>query len=233
MIASTGMTQAAGVKKKKRSAWLWIGCGCLLFLLIVVLVVALAIGWAFRRMAHFAEDMANPEKARERVYEVLDSPELPPGYYPLAGIKFFKFFELAVISDTPQNSDQDRKSVFVYVNGGSWMKNSLDENWYEDLQQSTSGNMDVDLGDEIGSGQLTVGDLGVDYTAHRGSVRFQSSRMNGVVTAMLFHCPQDNRARLGLWLTPEPENAEAAPAGAADPAAIERFLGSMSLCPGP
>jgi hypothetical protein len=227
------MTQAVGVKKK-RSPWLWFGCGCGCFVLIVLISLAVLMVWATRRMANFASDMADPEKMRERVYEVLDSSEIPDGYYPLVGLKIPLVLQFAVISDAPHDADEgERTSMFLYLDGASWMKSGFSETWYDDVAQSTSGNLDVDVGAPLSSGDLTVGDLDVQYTSHRGSVRIEDNRLSGIVTAMVFECPQDSRARFGLWLVPERE-AEAGGDPSAlphDAATIERFLGTMSLCP--
>ncbi|HEX2225412.1 MAG TPA: hypothetical protein VHN15_14520 [Thermoanaerobaculia bacterium] len=57
-----------------------------------------------------------------------------------------------------------------------------------------------------------------------------------LVALLQIKCPQDNRARMGIWFTPDPAPGQptegAAFAGSpADPQAIERFAGHFQFCP--
>ncbi|HEY4573730.1 MAG TPA: hypothetical protein VIJ26_07205, partial [Thermoanaerobaculia bacterium] len=61
---------------------------------------------------------------------------------------------------------------------------------------------------------------------------------NGVVTMVLPQCP-DDRLRFGIWIGPAPAGSEGKPVAeadyqgtAADPAAMQEFLGHFRLCGG-
>jgi hypothetical protein len=100
------------------------------------------------------------------------------------------------------------------------------------------GNVNVESDEVIRNGQLTAGEAKLAYTARRGKVTTNGENRDGLFTFFLATCPDDKKARIGIWFAPDPARgqpvAEADWTGTpADPAALESFTSHFRFCDGP
>jgi len=100
------------------------------------------------------------------------------------------------------------------------------------------GNVNVESDEVIRNGQLTAGAAKLSYTARRGKVTTNGEDRDGLFTFFLTTCPDDEKARIGIWFAPDPEPgrpvAEVDWTGTpADPAALQSFTSHFRYCDGP
>jgi hypothetical protein len=99
------------------------------------------------------------------------------------------------------------------------------------------GNVDVRTEENIRRGTVEVGGHTVLYAANRGDIRQRrGERKAGIVTMLMPQCPGVDAVRFGLWFTPDPSPEKPIAEvdwtrTAADPAAIQQFLGHFQVCP--
>jgi hypothetical protein len=100
------------------------------------------------------------------------------------------------------------------------------------------GNVNVESDEVIRNGQLTAGGAKLSYTARRGKVTTNGEDRDGLFAFFLATCPDDEKARIGIWFAPDPEPgrpvAEVNWTGTpADPAALQSFTSHFRYCDGP
>ena len=100
------------------------------------------------------------------------------------------------------------------------------------------GNVNVESSEVIRNGQLTAGAAKLSYTARRGKVTTNGEDRDGLFTFFLATCPDDEKARIGIWFAPDPARgqpvAEVDWTGTpADPAALQSFTSHFRFCDGP
>lgn len=100
------------------------------------------------------------------------------------------------------------------------------------------GNVNVESEEVIRNGQLEAGGARLAYSARRGQVTTQGESRDGLFNLFLATCPDDEKARIGIWFAPDPDPgkpvAEVDWTGTpADPAALQDFAGHFRFCDGP
>jgi hypothetical protein len=193
--------------------------------------------------------MTDPVKREAKVKAVLPYEQLPPGYYPAFAMSMpLGFMEMAMLTDHDSGSGrvsqefEERGFMFMSMrqmrDNKEKMKRFLrgeapppkDSGWYQT-------NVRFDPKVNIRRGTVTVNGTEVLYSANRGDIRRKHGEdRHGIVTMLMPECPHDSRLRFGLWFGPDPAVdkpvAETDFTGtAADPAAMQEFLGHFQLCP--
>ncbi len=100
------------------------------------------------------------------------------------------------------------------------------------------GNVNVASDEVIRNGRLTAGGAELAYSARRGMVTTNGDDRDGIFTMFLANCPDDKKARIGIWFAPDPEPDRAVDevdwtGTPADPAALQSFAGHFRFCDGP
>lgn len=234
---------------KSVPAWAWVGCGCAGAILAIVAGVAGLGFWGASQVRELSEGMADPEKRRENVLEVLGATELPGGYHPVVGLSVPFVFDLAILSSAPvepeaieSESFQLGNEGFLYVRfpgftGDDPALRDFLEGTGDDPEVLKDTNVDLELEERVSQGALSREDDEILWACHRGSVAMEQggSAARGLVTLMLFDCDSDERRRIGIWFGPDPASGMAAEAldlagSVGEGEAIERFLLPIRPC---
>lgn len=242
------------VSKKPRVPWRDIGCGLALFVGLGLFVIgALKVGmyWIAWRETRGLERSANdPKVAEARARKVLDWIELPAGYRPAGALSIPYLVEFAVFTDelpstrvrtdlfNLSRSFKERGFIFLVTSHFGRPRELQDfvqgkggqPNWPQ-------GSVDFVYGEPIGQGTVVVSGETRPYSANRGWFDLKSEpAREGIVTLLEINCPDDERARMGVWIGPDPHKgkpvAESDYTGThADPQEIAVFASHFRFCP--
>jgi hypothetical protein len=194
--------------------------------------------------------MADPEKRRENVLEVLGATELPEGYHPVVGLSVPFVFDLAILSAAPldpeameSGSFQLGDEGFLYVRfpgfaGEDPAFRDFLEGQGDDPEVLKDTNVDLELEERVSQGALSRENDEILWACHRGSVAMEEGGRSprGLVTLLLIDCDSDERRRIGIWFGPDPASETAAEAldlagTVGEGRSIERFLLPIRPCP--
>jgi hypothetical protein len=238
-------------QKKPTSPWVWVGCGCGAVVLLAMGALAILTWWGYRTGKEFSESMTDPQKRAAKVQSVLPYDELPAGYYPAFAMSMpMGFMDMAMFTDRDPGTGTDagknqgfEERGFMFMNIREIRDNRAKMERFvrgETPRPEDSGwdqsNVKFNAKENVRRGSLTIGGTEVLYSANRGEVsREGKADKDGLVTMVMPRCAGDKRLRFGMWFGPDPSPetpvAETDFTGtAADPAAIQEFLGHFKLC---
>jgi hypothetical protein len=232
---------------EKTSPWIWLGCGCAVLIFAIAATVAGIGVFGARKVKEITEELETPAGRERAVLRTLRAERLPEGYYPVIGVQIPFIMDMAILSDLPpvegEETDEQRfeERGFVYlkmVTFGVQQQELQDffEGRTDDPRVLRDNNIDLDIDEVVGRGEVERTDAEVLFVVHRGEVRALGSRGDqGLVTTILIDCPDDERMRMGIWWGPDPD-PEAPAEGLAlegtvgDAEEIERFLAPIRPC---
>jgi hypothetical protein len=245
-------------EKSSSSTWGWLGCGCggLVALVLAGIVVMTVLG--YRKGKEIERTFKDPAARTEATRKVLPWRELPAGYYPAGAVTIPMLMEMAILSDEepkPGEAAEGRQFQhrgLIYMSFNSligkedellpWLRGETKQppKWIE------RSDAKIDPDHVLKRGTVEVDGQSVVYAVSRGDAvnerhgkprpnAEQDARDESLMTFFSFDCPGDNRARLGIWFTPDPApgrpNAEVDLAGTSgDPEKIRELLGHFEPC---
>lgn len=236
--------------KRSGSPWTYVVMGCGVAVVLALVGIAGLTYLGYRSAKQVETNFKDPKAREASVRKVVPYRQLPAGYYPAGAISIPLFMDFAIFTDrepapgqTPEQGNFDQRS-FIYMNMRHLRDNREKMERYlrgeapapEDSAWKQS-NVNFDEKELIRRGAVNVGDREILFAAHRGEISRKGERTEGIVTMVMPECPNDNRMRFGVWITPDPQSgkplAEADYSGTgADPAGISEFLGHFDLCGG-
>lgn len=230
--------------EKSTSPWVWIGCGCVATIVAVIGVFVALGALGVREVRSLAEDMRDPTARRDRVADVIGTDEMPGGYHPMVAFSVPFLFDMAMLSSIPPDEDGDIDSLgdsgFLYLKllslGGGEEIDDFFAGRTDDPEVLERAGVNLNLDEVVNRGAAEHAQAEVDWVANRGGIvtsQGGGSTGNSLVAVIRFGCPDDNRRRIGLWFTPDPqaEDPEAPFDGsAADPVAIEALIAPLRPC---
>ena len=251
--------------EKSTSPWVWAGCGCALVMIILGASLAGVAFYGARRATEMVEELRDPAMREAKALETLGTSRLPEGYYPMFGMSIPFVFETAILTDIEPSGDDlgepegfdERGFIYFKVLSIGRQQEELEaffEGRTNDPEVLRRNNINVDVGEQLGRGEVSHPAARALYSSHRGSVSAMGSRSEGLTSLIMFDCEHDDRTRLGIWFGPGPrsdatraedgasasavEGAAEGSEGAADdlvgtpadPAAIEAFVADFRPC---
>jgi hypothetical protein len=243
---------------KQTSPWVYVGVGCGLIVLLGLIAVVGFTFLAYRQGKEMVDSFKDPKTREAKTRQVLPYTTLPAGYYAGGAMSIPFLMDFAVLTDreptTGQAPDQgnfeDRSFIFMNMRHLRDNREKMERYLRGEAPAPEDGawsrsNINFHADKVIRRGQLEIGGKTVLYQASRGDISHRhgaggvsvGEKKPSIVTMVLPECG-DGRLRFGVWIGPDPEQPAAAAndavyAGtAADPAAIQDFLGHFQLCGG-
>jgi hypothetical protein len=239
--------------KRSSSPWIYVVLGCGIAVILALIGISGLTYLGYRSAKQMEANFKDPAAREASVKKVVPYQRLPAGYYPAGAISIPMLMDFAIFSDrqpepgqAPEQGSFNQRS-FIYMNMRHLRDNKEKMERYlrgeapapEDSAWKQS-NVNFDEKELIRRGTVNVGNNKILFAAHRGNVTRkgeQTEKTEGIVTMVMPECPNSNRMRFGIWITPDPQAskplAEANYAGtSADPAGIADFLGHFDLCGG-
>jgi hypothetical protein len=233
------------MEEKKGFPWGWVLGGCAIVVVCIIIIVVGAGYFVYNKAQEFSEDIKDPKKREAKVMEVLGAETLPEGLYPVVGLSIPMLMDVAILGDEPSSEygepGDPGENGFIYFSmiSGGHQRQELQE-FFEGKRSSSSMlrqyDVDIDVREVLGRGELESNGQKIRWVAHRGDRRHTSASETVLMTLMLFECPeQDRRMRLGVLFSPDPaEEAqleELNVAGTiADEAEIASFVSYFQVC---
>lgn len=242
----------------KSNVWLYLGIGCLVIVVLGALGIGGCVFFGVSQFKQFTADMEDPVKRAEKVYEVLGTRELPPGFHPgFAMSAPFDVFQVAILLDHPVRTPDEignlgsKGFIFLQVlsmNAGDQQRlRDFFEGKTNDPSVLREYDINVEIEDQIDRGTFMSKSSEVLFVSSRGKVtdiQMQGGTkvdvgtggpMQGLVTAMIYECPDDARKRFGILYGPDPEpdaqTSEVDLSGTvADRAEVESFMSYLDIC---
>lgn len=226
--------------QKRRSPWVYVGVGCGLALLLLCgggLIVVLG---AAKMTKDWAEDMADParreNKARKEAVATLGG--IPEGYSAAVSFGVPMLFDMVMFVDAPLLADGGVpvfERQFMFMRMMETERSAEMRSYFESDGGTLSvDNMQIDSKGELGRGSFTHQGRKVRWVALKGRVRTQDAYDNnedGLVTTMLFDCPDNGQVRVGTWQMREPASGVDDLTGTvADEAQMQKLLAPLSPC---
>jgi hypothetical protein len=236
---------------KQTSPWAYVGLGCGLIVLFALIAIVGFTYLAYRQGKEMVSGFKDPKSREAKTRQVLPYTTLPAGYYPGGAMSIPFLMDFAVLTDQEptagQGPDQGnfRDHSFIFMNMRHLRDNKEKMERYlrgEAAAPSDTGlnqsNVNFHTREVVKRGQLALGGKTVLYQASRGDISHKGNTHEAVVTMVLPECG-DDRLRFGVWISPAPADSAAKPLNqvdftgtAADPAALQEFLGHFRLCDG-
>jgi hypothetical protein len=233
------------MEEKKGFPWGWVLGGCAIVVVCIIIVVVGAGYFVYNKAQEFSEDIKDPKKREAKVMEILGAETLPEELYPVVGLSVPMIMDVAILGDEPSTeygepSDPgERGFIYFSMISGSQQRQELQE-FFEGKRSSSSMlrqyDVDIDVREVLGRGELESNGQKIRWVAHRGDRRHTSASQTVLMTMMLFECPeQDRRMRLGVLFHPDPaEEAQLEEIDVigtiADEAEIASFVSHFQVC---
>lgn len=223
-----------------QSPWVWAAWGCGGCLLVTGLVVVVVIFAGVRTIKNIESELNDPVAREQKAKDLLGADSFPDGYQPVITFSIPFLFDTVLLADRPlDDNDQlshETERMFVYV---ELIRG--DRNWRRYGEDGDPSRVLADQGiqarrsEEIGRGELSVGDQEIDYVSQRGSVTVHGHEYQGISTFLFIRCPGSKRMRAGVWSNPDPNEGipvtEADFSGTnADPEQIRAFVSHFDFC---
>lgn len=220
--------------------WIWAAWGCGGCLLVSGLVIVVLVFAGIRTVKNIGEEMHDPVARDEKARDLLGTDTLPAGYYPVLTFSIPFLFDTVLLADTPPGEHQQFSSeaqrVFVYVEmlrGDREWRRYVDGGDPSDVLREQG--VRLRGAEEIGRGELTVGDPPIEYVSQRGVIEIHDREFDGISTFLFIRCPGSKRMRIGVWTTPDPNEGMAVSeadfsATSADPEQIRAFVSHFDFC---
>ena len=225
---------------KKRSPWVYVGLGCAAALVLLCGTGLVVILGAAKMTKDWAEDMADPtrreNKARKEAMATLGG--IPDGYSAAVSFGLPMLFDMVMFVDAPLLADGgvpafERQFIFMRVMETE-RTGEMKAYFESDGGTFQSDNMQIDSKGELGRGSFMHKGRKVSWVAVKGRVRTQGEydrNEDGLVTTMLFDCPDNGQVRVGTWQMKEPEGGSGELTGTvADEKEMQKLLSPLSPC---
>jgi hypothetical protein len=205
------------VEKKQPSLWAYLGCGCLA--LVVAGVLAMMGGFALvaDKARELEADNADPLRRTEKVKKTLGAEKLPEGYHAMMAISVPMLMDTALLSthhpDVPENLQKAEVRAFMYVHSRSAKPTDVEElrayleGRKKDPAVLSRSGIDISIrkSEVLGRGTIELEGRRLLYLSQRAELRNERLQGNPSLNAIvLFECPGQDRARVGVWLAPDP-----------------------------
>ncbi|HKH48098.1 MAG TPA: hypothetical protein VKM72_25850 [Thermoanaerobaculia bacterium] len=239
--------------KSSTSTLGWLGCGCGLLVALALAGIVGMTWFGYRKGKEIERTFKDPATRTQATREILQWRELPEGYYPAGAVSIPMLMEMAILSDEePQPGEAGHGRAFherglVFMSFNSWIGKE-DEllRWLRGETKEAPkwirrSDAKIDPDQVLKRGAVEVNGQDIVYVVARGDARTQMpeprshARDESLMTFFSFDCPGDNRARLGVWFSPDPvpatPNAEVDLTGTVgDPERIREFVGHFEPC---
>lgn len=232
----------------ERSPWVYVGCGCALIVVLIVVAIAGASFMGVRKIKEYTEGMKDPVVRAERALEVLGGSALPPGYNAQLYLSVPFVLDLALLTDGPPVTEDDRQGMRDYQNMIFFVDvRDFDES--RDFDRYLDGEVDrpaifrqidVDFdfraGEPLGRGSFDVGTQGIRWVAEAGDLETDLTEHPGVLVLSGVDCPgRDKRVRILAWFQRHDDldldALRANPTGTpADEAAFRGIVENFDVC---
>jgi hypothetical protein len=219
-----------------------VGVGCTV-VAFAVLAAVVALGyWFYRSAGRMREEMTNPESRAAKARSVLGCTEIPEGYHAALAVSVPFVMDLAILGDRESVAGEkprlfDRRG-FVYIKALRHRNDAEIESFFDGkakVDQIVPGaGVEISGGEEIARGVLERSDVRIRYLAKTGTLTTRGESIAGITSFLLFECPADSRARMGIWFGPDTSEGKSGPeryAGTpADESAIREFTSHFFPC---
>ncbi len=236
---------------KQTSPWVYVGVGCGLIVLFGLIAIVGFTFLAYRQGKQMVDSFKDPKARDAKTREVLPYTNLPAGYYAGGAMSIPFLMDVATFTDrepaagqAPDQGSFEERS-FIFMNMRHLRNNREKMERYlrgqapppEDSAWSKSS-VNFDAKKVIRRGEIELGGTKVLYQASQGEISHKqgagagvsvTQKKEGIVTMVLPECA-DDRLRFGVWIGPM--GASDYTGTAADPAALQEFLGHFQLCGG-